>query len=112
VSDAPVEVLWEFPIQPGLHHPIVLCLQNNDELSFGVNEFWTYLFPFPDKSAFFERIIDAWVEGRARIVPHPGWLLQTLELQILENGVWAEAYSARSLARKRPGPRVLMNKLE
>lgn len=44
---APVEVLWRFPKQEQLSVPIVLALQNNDELNFGVADFWSYLFPFP-----------------------------------------------------------------
>lgn len=40
--DAPVEVFWEFPVQAKLSHRIVLGLQNNDELNFGVGDFWSY----------------------------------------------------------------------
>ena len=42
---APVEVLWSFPTQDALILPITLCLQNGDELNFGVADFWCYLFP-------------------------------------------------------------------
>jgi hypothetical protein len=42
-------------------------LQNNDELNFGVSGFWSYFFPFPKVAVKFEEILDAWIEGRARI---------------------------------------------
>jgi hypothetical protein len=37
--DAPIEVLWKFPIQPKLTLPVSLGLQNRDELNFGVPGF-------------------------------------------------------------------------
>ena len=66
--DAPVEVLWEFPIQKGLSLPLTLGLQNNDELNFGVPAFWSSFFPFPRVAEEFESCLDAWLTGRARIV--------------------------------------------
>lgn len=112
VQDAPVEVLWEFPVQPGLSHRIVLGLQNNDELNFGVGGFWSYFFPFAEKQAEFETVIDKWIEGAARIVPKSGILSQTLELQVLEEGNWTTAYAACSLTLRKPAPEILTNKLK
>ena len=109
IGDAPVEVLWKFPVQEGLYHPIVLCLQNNDELSFGVGDFWSYKFPYPQVKTEFERLISAWVEGRARTVPRSGWISQTVDLQVIENGVWRSAYAAGSLTFQKLDPRILMN---
>jgi hypothetical protein len=107
--DAPVELLWEFPIQPKLSHLIVLGLQNNDELNFGVGDFWSYFFPFEEKQIEFEKIIDKWVEGAARIVPKPGILIQGQELQTLENGAWNTAYAARSLSWRKCPSAILTN---
>ena len=68
VTDAPIEVCWRFPEQSALRLPITLALQNIDELNFGVGNFWSYFFPYPRVSANFEATLDAWVEGRARII--------------------------------------------
>jgi len=66
--NAPIEVLWEFPKQHGLLFPITLGLQNGDELNFGVADFWSNFFPFDESVITFERVLDAWVVGDARIV--------------------------------------------
>ena len=109
VGNAPVELLWTFPVQSKLTHPIVLGLQNNDELNFGVGGFWSYFFPFEDKHVEFEKVIDKWVEGNARIISMAGILIQTLELQVLENGRWNTAYAAKSLALRKSPPITLTN---
>jgi hypothetical protein len=107
--DAPIEVLWEFPVQAKLVHRIVLGLQNNDELNFGVGDFWSYFFPYSKKEAEFERLIDAWVECRARVIPRPGWLFRTLELQVLDSGEWTKAYGAGSITFQKCDPAILSN---
>ena len=56
---APTEVLWELPIQKGLSIPLTLCLQNRDELNFGVPGFWSYFFPFPNVAEDFEGHLEA-----------------------------------------------------
>jgi hypothetical protein len=90
--DAPVEILWEFPEQVGLSLPITLGLQNNDELNFGVPGFWSYFFPFPKVATKFEQVIDAWVEGRARITRRG----LTSRLQVPTNdGTWSTVYTAK-----------------
>ncbi|HKQ44082.1 MAG TPA: hypothetical protein VJS47_01700 [Rhizomicrobium sp.] len=109
VVDAPVEALWEFPVQAKLSQRIVLGLQNNDELNFGVEDFWSYFFPFADKKSEFEYLINSWVEGTARIVPKPGLIVQSLELQVLEPDGWRVAYDASSLSLRKPLPVVLTN---
>lgn len=89
--DAPIEVMWEFPEQPKLSLPITLGLQNFDELNFGVSDFWSYFFPFPDVAPHFESILDAWVEGEAR-VGKTGW--HSRILQVRNNDLWETVYSA------------------
>jgi hypothetical protein len=64
---APVEVMWTLPAQAGLSLPIILGLQNEDELNFGVGDFWSYFFPFNDVVQRFEKYLDMWVSGDARI---------------------------------------------
>jgi hypothetical protein len=107
--DAPVEALWEFPVQEKLAHRIVLGLQNNDELNFGVGGFWSYFFPYSDKCSSFERLIDSWVEGRARIVPRNSFLLQRYELQVSDGDGWKVEYAAMSLGLRKPNPAILTN---
>lgn len=109
VDDAPVEVLWEFPVQAGLYHPIVLCLQNSDELSFGVGEFWCYLFPYPAVETKFDGWIDAWVEGRARTEMRYGWLIHGPDLQIRNGELWKSVYWAGSHWFHQPPPQIVMN---
>ncbi len=99
-AEAPVEVCWRFPVQPGLSTPITLALQNLDELNFGVGEFWSYFFPFDDIATRFEGFINAWIEGDARVVMtsrSSGWL------QIRDGATWKTVYRANpSLFRRRP----------
>jgi hypothetical protein len=109
IVDSPIELLWEFPIQPKLRQKIVLGLQNADELNFGVGDFWSYFFPFEEKRTEFETIIDSWVQGNARIVRKPGIFIQTQELQIFENDAWNTAYAAKSLTWHRFPPDILTN---
>lgn len=92
--DAPIEVLWEFPEQHGLSLPITLGLQNGDELNFGVADFWSNFFPFGKSAAAFERALDAWVVGEARIV-HVA--LGGRALQLLDSGQWTTIYRANCL---------------
>jgi hypothetical protein len=89
--NAPVEVLWTFPEQPKLSMPITLGLQNLDELNFGVSDFWSYFFPFQAVADKFERAIDAWVYGDARIAVGRG---RGRKLQLREGDNWTTIYSA------------------
>lgn len=94
--DAPVEVMWKFPVQEKLLVHVTLGLQNNDELNFGVPGFWSYFFPFPHVAGNFEKYIDAWVAGTARIVRHPGrfTLTSVSALEVLIEGNWVSVYRA------------------
>jgi len=95
-KEAPVELLWEFPVQTKLSLPVTLGLQNNDELNFGVDHFWSYFFPFPKSAAKFTQIIDAWVEGRARLVRKQrfmNWLSLT-KLELKKGDTWMTVYRA------------------
>jgi len=93
-DDAPVEVLLNFAAQDGLTLPIVLALQNGDELNFGVSDFWSYFFPFERAAAEFERALDAWINGQARIAVTGPW---GRVLQIWEDGRWRSIYHANRM---------------
>lgn len=89
--DVPIEVFWEFPEQPKLSLPLSLGLQNGDELNFGVSDFWSYFFPFPTVAEHFESILDAWVEGRARVGKTGR---RSRILQVRKDDVWETVYGA------------------
>lgn len=89
---SPIEVLWRFPAQAGLVQPIVLGLQNSDELNFGVGDFWSYFLPFDEASTRFDAILDAWMIGDARVARYAfGW---GLALQVRQGQAWKEVYQA------------------
>jgi hypothetical protein len=94
--DAPTEVLWKFPIQRGLSLPLTLCLQNRDELNFGVPGFWAYFFPFPYIAGEFEGYLDAWLTGQARIVRRNRFarVASSSTLEIGEDNEWKTVYRA------------------
>jgi hypothetical protein len=83
-------VLWTFPAQENLTYPVVLGLQNEDELNFGVGEFWSYFFPYPEVAAEFEALLEAWAQGRARIDSVNG--RRAIALQVLSDGEWRTRY--------------------
>jgi hypothetical protein len=93
-DDVPVEVLWTFPVQEGLIHSLVLGLQNGDELNFGVSDFWSYFFPFEENAEGFERILDAWMAGEARVAVTGRW---GRVLQLRDDGKWRSVYFANRL---------------
>ena len=66
-----------------------LGLQNGDELNLGVSDFWSYFFPFEEVAAEFERILDAWVTGEARVAITGPW---GRVLQLREGGRWKSVY--------------------
>jgi len=92
--EAPVEVLWEFPIQTGLSLPLTLGLQNNDELNFGVPGFWSYFFPFPRIAEEFESCLDAWLMGQARIVRRRRFarIASSSILEVRKDSEWKTVY--------------------
>lgn len=107
IETAPMEVCWTFPKQPKLSLPITLGLQNADELNFGVSDFWSYFFPFEEVADKFERILDAWVQGEARvaIVGRKGRILQ-----VRDGRRWKSVYHAnRFLPIWRPPLRTICN---
>jgi hypothetical protein len=107
VVDAPVEIMWEFPRQDGLSIPIVLGLQNKDELNFGVPGFWSYFFPFPSAAPVFGAILDAWVNGNARIV-HGGYL-KGRRLQVLKDGNWDTVYATHTWGKWEHSAKIVQN---
>ena len=90
-TDAPVEVLWHIPAQERLSLPLTLGLQNWDELNFGVEDFWSYFFPFDAVASEFEKILDQWVTGDARVAV-VGRRARTL--QIRDGEGWKSVYWA------------------
>ncbi|CAA9255089.1 MAG: hypothetical protein AVDCRST_MAG93-1929 [uncultured Chloroflexia bacterium] len=106
-TDAPIEVLWNFPAQDRLSMPVTLGLQNGDELNFGVADFWSMFFPFEDVVPLFERILDAWVAGEARIVLVR---LGGRALQLREDGEWRTVYRAACILPVPKNPkRTILN---
>jgi len=109
--DVPMEVCWTFQRQAKLSMPVTLGLQNNDELNFGVSDFWSYFFPFPDVAKQFEEILNAWVTGEARIAVEQG---RGRKLQLREGGKWTTVYGANGclLPIKRKVLRYETNELQ
>lgn len=110
-TGVPVEVCWTFPEQPRLSLPLTLGLQNRDELNFGVSDSWSYFFPFEAVADEFERILDAWVAGNARVAIMRG---RGRLLQVREGDHWKTVYGAngclfpflrspRGFVQNRPG---------
>jgi len=66
-DDAPVDVLWRIPVQPGLSVPMTFGLQNADELNLGIGQFWSYLFPFENAQADFRRLALGFIDGKCRV---------------------------------------------
>jgi hypothetical protein len=106
-AKAPVELFWEFPAQERLTHPIVLGLQNNDELNFGVADFWSYFFPFPEHSDQFALILDAWVQGTARVVEYTWFRGRSIE--VFKNGLWTKIYQANGYPFQGKRRRIISN---
>jgi hypothetical protein len=90
-TDAPIDVIWTFPEQAKLSLPLTLGLQNGDELNFGVADFWSYFFPFESAAEKFERVLDAWVAGDARVAIMRG---RGRLLEIREGDHWKAVYGA------------------
>tara|TARA_R110000782_G_scaffold58236_7_gene121863 strand:- start:1104 stop:1541 length:438 start_codon:yes stop_codon:yes gene_type:complete len=90
-SDVPVEISFTLPVQNGLQHKVWLALQNNDELTFGVNHFQCEWFPCTESSRA-EEFVDAvagWLSGRHRILEHyRGSRCVKAELQARDEDEW------------------------
>jgi len=68
----PVEISITIPIQSGLVHEVWLCLQNHDELGFGVGRFYCEWFPCT-KPQRVEKYLDAvtgFLSGNYRILEY------------------------------------------
>lgn len=102
---APVEVCWRFPAQPGLSEPIILGLQNGDELNFGVGKFWSYFFPFLERVDEFARVLDAWVGGEARVISR----VFSEDLQLRDGDRWRKVYSAGRIWPELGARRIVRN---
>ena len=105
LQQAPIELCWNFPAQAGLTLPVTLGLQNGDELNFGVADFWSYFFPFPDVATQFEEVIDAWVAGTARIAVFGR---RGRVLEVCKGGQWRSVYSANRLFPGRARPKAFI----
>jgi hypothetical protein len=90
-AGVPMEVCWIFPEQPKLSLPLTLGLQNCDELNLGVSDFWSYFFPFERVADKFERSLDAWVVGDARVAITG---FRSRLLQVREGTRWKTVYGA------------------
>ena len=101
-DQAPVEVMWHIPTQKGLSLPLTLGLQNWDELNLGVDDFWSYFFPFDEVAADFDHVLDKWVAGDARvgITGKRGRVLQ-----VRDGEEWRTVYRVNGLPFLRPKPR-------
>ncbi|WP_157123851.1 hypothetical protein [Allosphingosinicella indica] len=105
-TDAPIEVCWTFPEQPKLSMAMTLGLQNCDELNFGISDFWSYFFPFEKIADEFERMLDAWVVGDARVAVMYG---RGRLLQVRKGQQWKAIYGANGCLfafRRWPGKYV------
>ncbi|MBM4152178.1 MAG: hypothetical protein FJ220_01470 [Kiritimatiellaceae bacterium] len=71
-NDAPVELAYTIPVQPGVKQEIHLNLQNIDELHFSVGHFWLEWFPCTEPKMV-ENYVEAvcgYLSGTYRIVEH------------------------------------------
>lgn len=92
-TDLPVDVCWIFSEQPKLSLPVTLGLQNGDVLNFAVSDFSFGFFPFSGVAERFETILDAWVEGNARIAVSGK---RGAMLQLRGRGGWQTVYRANT----------------
>jgi hypothetical protein len=97
--------MWHVPRQEGLSFPLTLGLQNWDELNLGVEDFWSYFFPFDDVAQQFELILDKWVAGDARvgITGRRGRILQ-----LRDEDEWKTVYQANTMPFFKPKPRAFI----
>ncbi|MFN0137441.1 MAG: hypothetical protein ACKVS9_15160 [Phycisphaerae bacterium] len=96
VNDPEVELLMRVPAQPGLSFELTLGLQNGDELNIGFEEFWSYFFPFDEKTRrTVVDALDALVAGECRLAIHTQ--LGRVVKHVLErrhDGRWRSVYTA------------------
>lgn len=58
------------PRQSGLAFELDIGLQNEDELNIGFGGFWSCIFPFAEKHQETEIVLNALIEGNARLAIH------------------------------------------
>ena len=90
----PIEVLCELS-REGWPGKLVLGLQNGDELNFGIDDFWSFFFPFQEVKSLFRKTAAGWLSGRSRLVYfYRGQRLLKIELQVkMEGGSWQRVYT-------------------
>lgn len=63
-----VEVLFKVNQQSNLKFDIQLCLLNNDELWFYIDDLYFCMFPFKEVKNTFRSVIDSFISGRYRVL--------------------------------------------
>lgn len=58
------------PKQSNLSFEITLGLTGDDEANIGIEGFWSYIFPFPEKTDFLNQTLDGLIEGRYRVIEY------------------------------------------
>ena len=80
----PVEISITIPVQPGLRQKVWLCLQNKDELHFGVGHLWLEWFPCsnPSKVQRYVESVSGYLSDLYRVIEYyrgPKCVRATLE---------------------------------
>lgn len=70
IDEPDVDLLMRVPRQPGLAFELTLALQNADEVNIGFEDFWSYFFPFEEKRALVESMLDGIATGHCRLAIH------------------------------------------
>ena len=91
-EDAP---LFTLTTKDGAGDPVTLGLQNTDELTFSVGEFWASFFPYETVQGLFEKAVLGWFGGQTRLACHwRGRKLVRIDMQVrLKHGAWRRIYT-------------------
>lgn len=88
-----IELLMTVPRQEGLSFELTLGLQNGDEINIGFNEFWSYIFPYPNVKSHVETLLDGIVTGETRLVTKSQFgRIVSRTLEYLEGDEWVTGY--------------------
>lgn len=88
-----MEVLFIVPIQDRISFELVLGLQNGDEINIGINEFWSYFFPFASVETHVARILNGLATGDIRMATYRQLGRDiSRDLEELTTGVWTRVY--------------------
>jgi hypothetical protein len=102
-EDEYVELSMLLPVQDGLQHQIWLCLQDQDEVWFVVDSFFTYSsFPFAEEEwveQSFRTNLEGFLSGRFRI--REGWFWTYLEAPGPDGWVTESRYTGGYHRRRR-----------